>query len=292
MESKVNKAVLSAEKAASPEQIVMDGAAGRPANKPKVADNAIREPGATDEQFPTNAFQSQDKRDVKEAAKLALVKEGKDMGLGDGVTPFGKAHLTDQDIKWLQSKKEVEAYANFQQWFAANFDKMSPAEKQYAREAFPTFYAERLKQLEKSIDLQGRLAKIKLLGIKSKDDMLLQWAAESGYIDSDPLENILHPERLTASRNKAERQERFQRGLFNPKARGRGDWGLNDRQKNSDEFTGRTGPLGSKAPTMGIDGNPFSVYGDVTAAGERNIGTGQLFKGILKGDPSFLSAVN
>lgn len=292
MEQKVNKARDAAEKSADPTQLTMspnEGRGGSDASPVPLENTSIRQPGATAEQFPTNAFASNDKRDAKEVAKLELVGLGAERNLGDGVTPFGQAQLTDEDIKWLQSKKEKEAYANFQQWFATNFDKMSPAEKQYAREAFPSFYQERVKQLGRSVDLQRRIAEIKLLGIRSREDMLLQWAIEAGYVDADPLENILHPEEANAVSDRKARQDRFQRGLFNPKARGRGDWGMFLRQGNSDDIMGQKP---SAAPQMGVGGNPFTVFGNISADDESNAGTAQLFKGILTGDNGFLNAIN
>lgn len=289
MEKKIENDRDRLEAKADPEQITMTPVEGRTGveDTSKLSNIQLRAPGMTAEQYPTNAFQSHDKRDIKEEAKLGLVQEGKKLGLGDGVTPFGRAELTDEDISWLKSKKDKESYANFQQWFATNFDKMNEAEKAYAREAFPTFYRERINQLHKSCDLQRRIAELKLMGIRSREDMILSWAIESGYIKADPLEHILHPEQASSALKKEEQQKRFRRGLLNPKARGRGDWGLVNRTKNAMTLTGQAGSATSQ---YGTNNSPFSVFGNVNAGQEREVGTGALFQGILKGDPSFINA--
>lgn len=270
----VNKKRYELEQAADPDQVSMDPSGGRPTGQESVEDNVIRAQGVTDEQFPTNALTSKSKYDKIAEAKLALGNQGQ----SEGVTPFGVAELKDKDIHWLLKKRETEAYANFQQWFATNFDKMAPHEKQYAREAFPQFYEERTKQLDRTIELEKKIAQLKILGIRSKEDMMLQWAIESGYIDASPLQNVLHPEKSDALKS---RQARFKRGLLNPK-RGRGDWGDNNRQANSEALVPWKQPNASSSYLAGVNGNPFSAYGLVTPTAEQSLNADDLYKGIFK----------
>jgi hypothetical protein len=213
-------------------------------------DVPLRDPTAVDEQFPTSGFVSRDnKKDVVMSYKL-----GSQNGGAPGVTPFGQLIAKDSDFEWLRQKREEQEYANFQQWFALNFDKMSPEQKKIARDLFPTFYQERLKQLGKSVDLQHRIAKLKLLGIQDRDDLLLQYGIESGYIAADPLENILHPERSRV----LDRQYRFTRGILNPRRLMKGDWGLETRATNARVATGRN--LGvNEAYGLGTGGRGFAV---------------------------------
>jgi len=102
-----------------------------------------------------------------------------------------------------------------------HYDKASPEQKRTARELYPEFYQMRVELLEKNIRLLERIAKLKVLGAQNRKDVLLQYAIASGYIPADPLENILHPERSEAQQSEERRKARYQRGLLNPRARGR-----------------------------------------------------------------------
>jgi DNA-dependent RNA polymerase auxiliary subunit epsilon len=121
---------------------------------------------------------------------------------------------TDADFKWLQKKQAAVEEANFQLWFAQEYDRMSPAEKKRAKELYPEFYAQRKKLLKKQAKNLVRLASIKLEGVESFDDLRLQYEAETGRLDVGPLTHLLHPEQ---NNNHADYEQRkFQRGLLSP----------------------------------------------------------------------------
>ena len=191
----------------------------------------LRDGKQPDEQFPSSGYQDKDPRDVLMEAKLSSQVE-------PGVTPFGVLQAKDSDFEWLRKKRETEAYANFSSWFAEFFDHASPAQKQLAQELFPRFYREREEQLDRSIALQARIAKLKLLGVRNKDDLMLQYAAEAGLIDSDPLEYILHPEKALKQGKKSSRRRQYGRGLFNPRRLHFGDTGPYIARENADSIFG------------------------------------------------------
>lgn len=157
-------------------------------------------------------------------------------------------------------------------WFASNFDKMSPEQKQMARELWPEFYEQRLALLRKQVNLQQRIAELKVSGIKSKDDLMLQYAIEAGFVDADPLENILHPERTKAAQDLAARQGKYVRGLFNPRRLPRGDWGPNSRAHNAQTLLGKKSEAFGSVPAydLGVGDKGFSAVGTVSASEERN----------------------
>lgn len=216
---------------------------------------------AVDEQFPTEALTTESKADKKKLAKLELQQASADAG-APGITPFGEMKLSESDIKWLMNKREREAEANFQVWFAQNFDRMSPAQKQTARELYPAFYQQRLALLEKQIKMQAKIARLKIEGAKNANDLKLQYAIEAGFIDDDQLEHILHPERAQDAQRQAQREMKFRRGLLNPKRLARGDWGTSLRERNALSLTGKQ----SEAQFPGI---PAYKLGTVDAAGNR-----------------------
>jgi hypothetical protein len=106
----------------APDAVEMAGGRdGADRTQQEFQETEIRDRTATDEQFPTAALTREDPEDKVQVAKLQLQGQG---GLGPGVTPFGQLIASDSDFKWLQKKRDMEAEANFQQWFASNFDKM------------------------------------------------------------------------------------------------------------------------------------------------------------------------
>jgi len=223
----------------------------------------LRDPTAVDEQFPTAALATKDKRDEIMDAKMEL--QGP---LGD--TPFGKLQAKDSDFQWLQKKREQEAYANFQQWFATNFDRMSPEQKALARELFPRFYQERLEELQRQLKMTEKLARLKIEGIKDKNDLILQYAAESGFIDSDPMEHILHPERAEYAQRKDAREARYMRGLLNPRRLARGDWGIRNRKTNAKQLLGRETAAFGAHPAFELGTKSgFSAYGKLDSNTEK-----------------------
>jgi len=214
-----------------------------------------------DEQFPTSGLQDSDPRDEIMSAKLAV--QDKDH---PGITPFGQLLAKDSDFEWLRKKREIEAYANFQAWFAQNFDKMSPPQKEMAKKLFPRFYQERLRQLERTVQLQHKLAKLKLLGPEDANDLMLQYAAEAGFIESDPLHNILHPEEAAKQKSLASRRQRYARGLLNPRRLARGDWGTGKRQENAEAIfgEGRIPGKDNAAYNLGVGNAGFSAFGETS----------------------------
>lgn len=169
----------------APDQVDMAAAAGRTEDELHRAE--VREMGVMDEQFPTEGLTAYDPLDKEAVARIKL-------GDGKGVTPFGRMIAEDKYFKWVQKKEAAAEKANFQAWFAREFDLMSPAQKKWAKEKYPEFYAERKKLLKKQAKNLFDLARIKLEGIESYKDLVKTYMAETGRLDLGPLENLLNPE--------------------------------------------------------------------------------------------------
>lgn len=227
----VKKKMDQIHKETEPAQTVVAGVGdGRTVPLGQDASAVPRQQGVMDEQFPTADLQTPDPRDALMSQKIQLADER-------GITPFGRLVASDSDFDWLDRKRQQEDEANFQAWFAQNYDYMAPEQKAVARRLWPNFYEQRQRLLEKNVKLQQKIAELKLHGPQSKEDLLLQYAVESGYIPADPLENILHPERSREAAEKAARQETFVRGLLNPKARTTRGGGARSRAVNAARLT-------------------------------------------------------
>ena len=212
--SNVKKKMDQIHTEAAPDQTVVAGLEDGRGNAldPTDGTNKPRQQGVMDVQFPTDELTDHDPRDRIMAEKLALADKS-------GVTPFGRLVASDSDFDWLDRKRQKEDEANFQTWFAQNYDYMAPEQKAVARRLWPNFYEQRQKMLERNVKLQQKIAELKLHGPQSKEDLMLQYAIESGYIPADPLENILHPEKTLEVQKREFRQATYVRGLLNPKAR-------------------------------------------------------------------------
>lgn len=256
-------------------QVQHTNAAGAPV--PTLADTAERTPGNASEQFPTTALGAKEKRDELMSMRLELADQ-------QGVTPFGIQHARDKDFEWLARKKKAAEYANMQQWFAQEYDKADPASKKVARELFPTFYKQRQRTLDQNVENLRKLAKLKLNGIQSKEDLFTQYLAETGRLDTGVLDSLLNPEKRKNQLNK----QRFKRGLLNA-FRLFGDEGPNpnmitQRSQNANAF--RKQPAAAAAPGIGLGiGTGFPPYLDGYAQNQQNP-AGTLLGSLNPGPPA------
>lgn len=252
-------------------QIAM--AAGPDATERKdetLAETRLRDPTAVDEQFPTAAHIDSDPRDPMLALKAELVEKNmKEQGEKaiPGVTQLGMLQAKDSDFQRLIEIREKELEKQFEQWFATNFDRMDPTHKAMARNLFGKFYNDRLNNLDTNLETTKRIARLKITGPQTKEDLYLMYAMEAGLIDTDYLDNLLHPEKVERNQNEEARQANYRRGIFNPKRFVRGDWGLKDRKVNATAVLGRNNPGSTFG--FGVDGAPFTVQGNVSAQGEK-----------------------
>jgi len=230
----------SKQDAMMPEQLNMRDVVGRPT---PLHETPVRSAGVMDEQFPTADLTAKDPRDRATVAKLQLAQAA---GSANGYTPFGKMEATDADFAWYQRKAAAAETANFQAWFAHEFDRMSPAEKKRAKELYPEFYRQRKKLLKQQSKNLFELARLKLEGVQTMDDLQTLYLAENGRLDLGPLQNLLHPEQMMSfngQMNDKQRtvyaQAKFQRGLLSP-FRVFGDSGQPIIDGTSNDFIPRT----------------------------------------------------
>lgn len=245
-----------------------------------LAQVAPRTPNVMDEQFPTASLtQYEPEKDREMVARLQLQD-----GAPTGYTPFGKMIARDSDFEWYMRKQAAAEKANFQRWFAENFDHMSPAEKQIAKRLYPEFYRERKQLLKVQTKNLMRLAKLKLEGPQSIKDLQTQYLAETGRLDVGPLQNLLHPEQAETF-GQAHSQGAFRRGLANPfLAMGRfayGDDTLGGRQVEAKSFAEREYAKQNYELGFGNQGFP-----PLNNANEAQVGDAAWFKVLKSGLPN------
>ncbi|MGB0548752.1 MAG: hypothetical protein ACPGR8_06420 [Limisphaerales bacterium] len=235
----------------SPDQITLDVERETPLSQASRFESNV-----PDEQFPTAGLSAKDKRDELMSMKLGTTDQR-------GVTPFGQMRAKDSDFEWARKKALAAEKANFEQWFAQHFDRMSPAQKKRAKELFPGFYAERQKLLKKQSANLYDLARIKLNGIDSYEDLFKMYMAQTGRLDVGPLNRLLNPE----AQRPDDRRRAFRRGLLNP-FRLAGNYGTEDRAVNRDQWDPRTqGAEGDIDIGEDVGFPPMANFDDAGGAG-------------------------
>lgn len=231
----------------SPDQVTLDAARQTPLSQAKRFESNV-----PDEQFPTAGLTAKDPRDELMSLKLGT-------GNAAGVTPFGQLKASDKDFEWMRKKALAAEKANFEQWFAQHFDRMSPAQKKRAKELFPSFYAERQKLLKQQSANLYDLARIKLNGIDSYEDLFKMYMAQTGRLDVGPLNHLLNPEAASARSQGVA----FRRGLLNP-FRVAGDYGPRTRAQNAAAFSSSVGTapqVRTPDTSVGEIGGPAAFLG-------------------------------
>ena len=132
-----------------------------------------------------------------------------------GATPFGLATITDQDVEWLDSKRQAQQYANLHAWLDTYYDMKDPAIAEMVARIMPEYFDRREAVIDDQADLQKQIAKIRLRGPTSREDLITLFAIQSDAlpVPRGPLWNPgeWYPDKDDLG-NKG-----FIRGLFNPK---------------------------------------------------------------------------
>ena len=171
---------------------------------PPIADS----PAQVTSSFPRR-FDTSHAGDDYEREKMQLVSSSQ-----NGMTPFGMATVTDKDIRWLQKKKEAEAYANLDQWVGTNFHNASVVDRKWLQETFPDYYDSREQLMVDRAKLALRINLLLLRGPKNEKDLLLEWGLQTGRIQlEDGWDKIGMPAKVPG---KEQKQGRFQKQLFAP----------------------------------------------------------------------------
>lgn len=153
--------------------------------------------GAAD-QFPAR-YLYPDERDKKYAMRRQLNV--------DGARPDP---ITEDEIDYLLDKTSAYETAEFHKWFQRLYkmDDSNPVMKKWGMELVPELWQMKEQSIEDNAKLQTQLAKIKLRGIRSREDLMLMWAINKGAI-TVPTGPIYSPDTVDFPESR--------RGVFNPR---------------------------------------------------------------------------
>lgn len=155
--------------------------------------------------FPTRLYKRDKSDDIKDLKSQLVQASG-----GNGNGPFGQIMMTDDDVKWIQRKRDMQQRAHFELWLSKTFDLSNPVHVQMLERVYPEYFSRRLAKLEEDAELQKRLAKMRIHnGAVDKEDMMLLYAIQSGQVKV-PNAPLWRPEASYPV------SDELQRGLFSP----------------------------------------------------------------------------
>lgn len=168
--------------------------------------------------------------------------------------PERPAPVTDEDVASIMRKKAAVEVAKQEDWFQNSwqFNSSNPTQQKWAQSVFPEYFARREQVINEQTLLQNQLAKIKLRGPRSREDLDLLYAIDMGLVrpDNTAIWNI---EGTTLSQPR--------RGIFSPRRLAIGDMpaGVRSLANPLQGFPG----VDDLSP-LGISGNPPNQGGGLT----------------------------
>lgn len=119
-----------------------------------------------------------------------------------GVIPVGA-----EEVDFVANKERLVQLMKFDRYFLNRFKFSNPHDLRMAQQMYPELFEMQLQTIREKAELQVELAKIKLLGPKTKEDIHLQYLVESGTIEV-PNESVHIMNGLG--------EENLERGIWNP----------------------------------------------------------------------------
>lgn len=156
---------------------------------------------------------------------------------------FGQKFLEKEDLEYIDKKAQQVELEKFDRWYGSIFDHSDPAQLQMSKQIYPEWFERRLKAIDETVDFQRSMARINILGITNKEDVLTAYAVASGRIDPSMYNiNVMNPE-LNDTRTK----KQYEYGFYSP-------YRFEDRTKAVIGVKSATEPLkeGEKATSSGF----------------------------------------
>lgn len=93
-----------------------------------------------------------------------------------------KVDLTPADIAFFERRRAEQQQIEFDDFFAETIDLSDPGQARWAQQMYPEFWARREKFIDDKINVEARASKIRLRGIKDKEDLKFLFAVRKGYV--------------------------------------------------------------------------------------------------------------
>lgn len=127
---------------------------------------------------------------------------------------FGQKFLEKDDVDYIYEKGKEQEMFQFDAWYASLFDHSDPAQLELSRKINPSWFDRRMRAVDKSLEMQRKIAKIKLFGIQDKEDVMTTYAISTGRINpSLYMTDFMRP----APPDRVAVNEQYRRGTFAPR---------------------------------------------------------------------------
>lgn len=129
------------------------------------------------------------------------------------VETFGQKFLEKEDLEYIDKKAQQVELEKFDRWYGSIFDHSDPAQLQISKQIYPEWFERRLKAIDETVDFQRSMARINILGITNKEDVLTAYAVASGRIDPSVYNiNVMNP----GTPDPAITKKQYEYGFYSP----------------------------------------------------------------------------
>lgn len=91
--------------------------------------------------------------------------------------------MTKHDMDYLKRKRDAEEYSGYLTWQANKYNLNDPATRDWFEKRCPQYFSMREALIDEQVDLASRMAKIKLRGPKTDDDLKMEYFVERGLLE-------------------------------------------------------------------------------------------------------------
>lgn len=124
----------------------------------------------------------------------------------------------------MEKKRQQTQLVDYNRFAANYFDLKNPAVASFAYGIMPELLQEREQQIDQVAEIQAKIAKIRLRGVQSKEDMGLVYGLKTGNLEP-PQGAVYQPSAWYPGTTV---QSAFNRGIFSPRRYTRGGMGTKD----------------------------------------------------------------
>ncbi len=196
--------------------------------------------GAVNTGFPARYFARKD-----DEKKVRLLQEYTAALNTEGRLPTIYAP-TEQDMNVLMRKDAEKELMNFENFLQTYFDLDNPIHQKLLDSLYPNYFKRRWEVIVDKLKIQEKIAKLKLLGPQTPEDLMFMYALHNGDIEI-PTEVV-----FDTSKNEANNQTRFNRGFFNIHHWTSEPYVTDERIEKHKVFTEKGNLGGSKKPVYDV----------------------------------------
>lgn len=166
----------------------------------------------TDGQFPAHYFAKK-----KDEERVRLIQEYiRFLNQPGQLTDAGKGGVaalytpTEDDIRVIERKDQEKRLVQFEGFLEKHFNMKNPMHQKLLNDIYPQYYDRRLEIINDNLKLQEKMARLKLYGPQTQEDIFFLFALYQGDIE---LPTTLASDLDTKPFN----EQRYVRGMFNAK---------------------------------------------------------------------------